>query len=63
MSYSVKVLTFVAAWSTLFALIRPVAVLALILYPFVWLLFLPLRCIEIGVQAGLTLMGFRKGNA
>ncbi len=38
-------------WLLLFVICWPVALMALILYPIVWLLTLPLRLIGIGVGA------------
>lgn len=38
-------------WLILFIVCWPVALLALILYPVVWLLSLPLRLVGIGVEA------------
>lgn len=38
-------------WLVLLFLCWPLALLALILYPLVWLLLLPLRLIGIGVEA------------
>ncbi|NKB88290.1 MAG: hypothetical protein GKS06_08730 [Acidobacteria bacterium] len=38
-------------WMLLFVICWPVAVLALIAYPFVWLVLLPFRLIGIGVDA------------
>ncbi len=38
-------------WLVLFVIAWPVALLALILYPFVWLLSLPFRLVGIGVDA------------
>ncbi len=38
-------------WLLLFVICWPVALIALILYPIVWLLTLPLRLIGIGVGA------------
>jgi hypothetical protein len=38
-------------WLILFVICWPVAVLALIVYPIVWLLTLPLRLLGIGVEA------------
>lgn len=38
-------------WLVLFVIAWPVALLALILYPFVWLLMLPFRLVGIGVDA------------
>lgn len=37
-------------WLVLFVIAWPVALLALILYPFVWLLMLPFRLVGIGVD-------------
>jgi len=56
MSYSVKVLIFVVGWGVLFALIRPLALLALILFPIIWLVSLALRFVAMGVRAVLALM-------
>jgi len=44
-----KVLVVFLVWCLLFVLSWPVAVLALILFPFVWLLCLPLRLLGIAV--------------
>lgn len=38
-------------WLLLFIVCWPVALLALIVYPFVWLLLLPFRLVGIGVGA------------
>ncbi|HSR66824.1 MAG TPA: hypothetical protein VLU25_02690 [Acidobacteriota bacterium] len=38
-------------WCLLFVLCWPVAILALILYPFVWLVLLPFRLLGIAVGA------------
>jgi len=38
-------------WLILLVLCWPVAIIALILYPFVWLLLLPFRLVGIGVEA------------
>jgi len=38
-------------WLLLFVIAWPVALLALIVYPFVWLLLLPFRLVGIGVDA------------
>ena len=50
MSHSFKILLFVIGWSLLFALIRPLALLALILFPVIWLLSLPLRFLALGMR-------------
>jgi len=44
-----KVLVAFLIWCLLFVLSWPVAILALILFPFVWLLCLPLRLLGIAV--------------
>lgn len=43
-------------WLVLLFLCWPIALLALILYPFVWLLMLPFRLIGIGVDAVFDLL-------
>ena len=43
-------------WLVLLILCWPLALLALILYPVVWLLLLPLRLIGIGVQGVFELL-------
>ena len=71
MSYSVKVLIFVVGWGVLFALIRPLALLALILFPIVWLVSLPLRfvlqvllvLVRVAGFLPARLPGIRKCNA
>ena len=68
-----KVLIALVAWCLLFVLCWPLAVLALILFPVVWLLSLPLRLIGISVEAVFALMkallflparllGYRRGK-
>ena len=42
-------------WIILFILCWPIALLALILYPFVWLLLLPFRLVGIAVHGVLGL--------
>jgi hypothetical protein len=44
------------AWCILFLLAWPLAILALVLYPFVWLLLLPLRIVGIAVDAVFELL-------
>jgi hypothetical protein len=44
-----KVLFLFLLWCVLFVLSWPVAILALILFPFVWLICLPLRLLGIAV--------------
>ncbi len=48
-------LTFVL-WCILFVLCWPLALLALLLYPFVWLLLLPFRILGIAVEGVLQLV-------
>ena len=43
-------------WIILFILCWPVAVLALIAYPFVWLILLPFRIVGIAVHGVLALI-------
>ena len=43
-------------WVVLLFLCWPIALLALLLYPVVWLLLLPLRLLGIGVDAVLGLL-------
>jgi len=51
-----KVLILLVLWCILFVLCWPVAVLALILFPFVWLLSLPFRLIGMTVGALFALL-------
>lgn len=51
-----KALILFVAWCILFVLCWPVALLALILFPVVWLLSLPLRLIGITVAAAFALV-------
>jgi hypothetical protein len=43
-------------WCVLFVLCWPLALLALILYPIVWLLLLPFRIVGIAVYGALALV-------
>lgn len=43
-------------WCILFVLCWPLALLALVLYPFVWLLLLPFRLMGIAVGGALALV-------
>ncbi len=43
-------------WCVLFVLCWPLALLALVLYPFVWLLLLPFRLVGIAVHGVLELV-------
>jgi hypothetical protein len=47
----VKALLLFVAWCILFVLCWPLALLALILFPFVWLVSLPLRLVGLTVGA------------
>ncbi|HVP44428.1 MAG TPA: hypothetical protein VMS96_13425 [Terriglobales bacterium] len=48
-------LTFIL-WCILFVLCWPCALLALVLYPFVWLLLLPFRLVGIAVEGALLVV-------
>jgi len=52
----VKALILFVGWCILFVLCWPLAILALILFPIVWLLSLPLRLIGISVGAAFALI-------
>ncbi len=43
-------------WCILFVLCWPLALLALVLYPFVWLLLLPFRLVGVAVGGALALV-------
>jgi hypothetical protein len=43
-------------WCLLFVVCWPLALLALILYPFIWLLLLPFRLVGIAVHGALALV-------
>ena len=51
-----KALILFTLWCILFVLCWPLALLALILFPIVWLLSLPLRLLGITVHAGFALI-------
>ena len=51
-----KALILFVGWCILFVLCWPLALLALILWPFVWLLSLPLRLVGIGFEAVFALL-------
>ena len=51
-----KTLILFVGWVLLFVLCWPIALLALILFPIVWLLSLPLRLIGISVEAAFALV-------
>ena len=48
-------LTFIL-WCILFVLCWPIALLALVLYPIIWLLLLPFRIVGIAVEGVLKLL-------
>jgi hypothetical protein len=52
----VKTLLILVGWFILLALCWPLAVLALVLWPIVWLLSIPLALVGIGVGAVLALV-------
>lgn len=51
-----KTLLLFVVWCILFVLCWPIALLALVLFPFVWLLSLPLRLVGITVGAVFALL-------
>lgn len=51
-----KALILFVGWVLLFVLCWPIALLALILFPVVWLLSLPLRLIGVSVEAVFALI-------
>ena len=51
-----KAMIFFIGWCLLFVLCWPVALLALILFPLVWLLSLPLRLVGITIEAVFALL-------
>ncbi len=51
-----KVLLFFVGWCLLFVLCWPIALLALLLAPLVWLVSLPFRLIGIGFEAVFALI-------
>ena len=54
-SYLYTMLTFIV-WIILFVFCWPLAILALVLYPVVWLLTLPLRLLGIAVDGAFSLL-------
>jgi hypothetical protein len=44
-------------WCLLFVVCWPIALVALIAYPFVWLILLPFRLLGIAVHGALALVG------
>ena len=53
---AMKVLLFFIGWCLLFVLCWPIALLALLLAPLVWLISLPFRLIGIGFEAVFALI-------
>jgi hypothetical protein len=51
-----KLLILVVGWCLLFVLCWPLAILSIVLFPFVWLISLPLRLIGITVGAMFALI-------
>jgi hypothetical protein len=51
-----KALILFVSWCILFVLCWPVAILALVLFPLVWLISLPLRLIGITLEAVFALL-------
>lgn len=51
-----KLLILIVTWSILLVLCWPLAILALILFPFLWLICLPFRLVALGVGAALALI-------
>jgi len=49
-------LLFLVGWLILFVLCWPLALLALMIWPIVWLISIPLKLIGIGVGAALALV-------
>lgn len=43
-------------WCILFVMCWPLAILALVLYPFIWLILLPFRVVGIAVHGALALV-------
>lgn len=43
-------------WCILFVICWPIALLALVLYPFVWLMLLPFRIVGIAVRGALEVI-------
>jgi hypothetical protein len=52
-----KILILFVGWCILFVLCWPLALLALVLFPLVWLLALPFRLVGITLEALLALVG------
>lgn len=51
-----KTLVFLVGWFILFVLCWPIALLALLVWPIVWLISIPLKLIGIGIGAVLALI-------
>jgi hypothetical protein len=52
----VKALILFVGWCILFVLCWPIAILALVLFPIIWLLSLPLRLVGITVEGVFSLI-------
>jgi hypothetical protein len=52
----VRALLLFVAWCILFALSWPIALVALVLFPFVWLLTLPFRLVGLTMRAVFALL-------
>lgn len=52
-----RILLLMIGWCLLLVLCWPLAILALVLFPLVWLLSLPLRLIGLSVEAVFALLG------
>ncbi len=50
-----KLLLFLVGWCLLFVLCWPLALLALVLFPLIWLISLPLRLVGITLEAVFAL--------
>jgi hypothetical protein len=55
MKVTMKIFLGMLLWCLLFVLCWPLALIALILFPFIWLLLLPFRLIWVSVEAVLAL--------
>jgi hypothetical protein len=51
-----KLLILIFAWCILFVLCWPMSLLALVLFPFIWLISLPLRLLGITIEAVFALL-------
>lgn len=51
-----KTLLFLVGWLLLFVLCWPLALAALVIWPIVWLISIPIKLLGIGVDAALALV-------